>query len=290
MIKSILVSVLLLAFVISGHAQPQVLNSSSRTFRATVNLAAGQLSDQQLSAGTATSDLEDLSLQLRNGDIIVSYRLKNPDDREDFYLTALTATLNGVPLPAAPEFLSGDVGTPLTSGGQRQITWSGLLEKYVNLEGELTITLTAERWGELQLPVDCDNPPSFTSKQRVPYYIAAGLGAAAIGIGQIFRAQRDDKYQEYENTRNYDAATPIYNDANSKHHTYLILTYAGAGIIVADAVLYIIRQSRYKKKLRLYQEFCNQSNLTLAPEVEIPMSQAIGPSQGKIGFRLTYSF
>ena len=198
--------------------------------------------------------------------------------------------LNDQPLSISPEQLKGEVGR-LSSGGAKQAILSGLMERFINLEGELSLTLTAEQWGEFVLPlgIDCDNPPTFTGKQKMPYIIAAGVGVASIGVGQLMKQQSEDTYDnDYLTAGSLAEAEPIYEDANSKHHNYLILTYAGSAILVLDAALYIIRGARHQRRLKLFKQYCDDNkSLGLEPVFELP--SGLQPA-GQAGLKMTFNF
>ena len=198
-------------------------------------------------------------------------------------------SLNGKRLPLlAHDELRGDWGQPIQPGS-RQITWINVFDRYLNLKGELTVSLTANLWGTRVLPYDCSlGAPSFTSKQRMPYYLAAGLGAASIGVGQIFKQQSDNIYNdEYLTANSVSEAEDPFNRANNANQTYVILTYAGAAILVTDAVLYLIRQGKYQKNLKLYNQWCRDGSISLRPAVDF--SSPASPS-GTIGLNLKLTF
>ncbi|MCB0586906.1 MAG: hypothetical protein KDD06_16490 [Phaeodactylibacter sp.] len=271
-----------------AQAQPEVLSTATQTARYRINLAAGELSP--ISGGSASGRIESLQASIRYGELQLNYSLAPTDDEEQYYLTKLTASLNGQPLLLAPEQIKGDIGR-LGNGGAKQATLTGLLDRFINLEGELSITLTAEQWGEFVLPlgINCDEPPTFNGKQRLPYLIAAGVGAASIGVGQLIKQQSDDTYNnEYLTAGSLSEAQPIYEDANNKHHTYLILTYAGSAILAVDAVLYIIRGARHQRRLKLFRQYCEDGrSLGFEPLFELP--SGLQPS-GRAGFKMTLNF
>lgn len=272
-------------------AQFQELDTLSKTISATIDVAAEQLRlDADFSRGNHTElGIQDFDLSLRNGELIISYDLL-PTTEEQHYVLSLDITLNGEPIHLAPEYLKGSIGQNL-NGGTGTIIWTNLLEQYINLKGQLKVRLIAHIWGDFfaRFGIDCSaDRPDFTVKQQIPYYAAAGVGLISIGVGQIFRSKRNDIYNnQYKTSSTLDQATPHYDDANNKHHTYLILTYAGTAILLADATWYIIRQIKTKRNQKLYDRFCKQPSLSLKPVFELPSN---GTLTGQAGVKLVYTF
>ena len=256
------------------------LGAVVQTARAQINLAEGRLSE-------ATS-AENVRLELQYGELSVFYQLPELGEEGRFYEVEPAIRLNGRELLLVPsEEFRGDWGRPLTPGARR-LLWIDLPARYIQLQGELEMVLTVRRWGERKLPYDCSlGEPRFTARQRLPYYLAAGLGAAAIGAGQIFREQSQRIYdRDYSNSETLEEASPLYEDANNKHHTYLILTYAGAGVLAADAALYLIRRRRYKKNMEWYEQYCRENSLSFRPAAEWPSAG----KEASVGLKMTWTF
>ena len=271
-----------------AQTQPEVLNTSSQTTRATINLAADELTPLAAAPGNTQSAIEAMELSLVNGEVLLRFSL-TPLEAERYYRTDIAVRLNGQDLPLTSDEFRGDIGEPIAAG-MRSITWINLLDRYINLEGELSVALKVEEWGVkvLRFGVDCNDPPTFTSKQRLPYYIAAGVGVASIGVGQLFKQQSDDVYQnQYLQSETLEQAQDPYNDANGKHHTYLVMTWAGTAILVVDVAWYIYREVRYKKRQKVFEENCDGNALNLKPIFEMP-----SPTQpyGQAGVQLKWNF
>ncbi|MCB0580964.1 MAG: hypothetical protein KDD10_16840 [Phaeodactylibacter sp.] len=263
-------------------AQPEVLQSATRSISAEIDLANGKLNPAPSASQAPANLIQRLDLEAKDYDLIINYSLA-PAEPDQYYQVTLNAELDGEPIRPAPEHLQGELGQPVT-GTNHAISWTRLLEQYINLEGKISFTLHAELWGERILPIDCDVVPSFSGKQRLPHYIAAGAGALAIGAGQLFKNQSNDIYDnEYLASETLAEAQPRYDDANGKHHTYLILTYAGAAVLAVDAAWYIIRQIRYNKKMKLYKQYCPDA-VGIRPIIELPSQNA---PNGMAGLRLT---
>ena len=269
-------------------AQPEVLGLSTGEVSCEIDLAAGQLT--KILVGGNLGDIQDMQLSQKNGELVLDLKLRKTDDPENYYLLKdLKLVLDGNPVVLLPEQIKG--WTDQMQGGEGyQLVFSSLLDRFINLQGKLSVIASIERWGEFKLPgIDCsDPPPAFTGKQRASYYIAAGVGAAAIGMGQYFRVKSEDVYDnQYLTAPSQDVATPIYEDANGKHHTYLILTYAGSVILAADVIWYFVRDSRVRRRLGLYNEYCNKTSLFIEPVIDAPSFEK---PNGQAGFRMTVNF
>ncbi|PHN00894.1 hypothetical protein [Flavilitoribacter nigricans] len=259
------------------------MESSTQIINSTIDLAKGDLLPGSVT-GTAAVHISNLQIAVDNGDITIGYELSDLEE-DQYYEVLPVIKLNGQRLLLAADEFRGDFGRPL-SPGTKKITWLNPLERYINLSGELEVELRVNQWGEQEFPYDCElGEPTFTGRQKRPYLLAAGLGAASIGAGQLFRNRRDDTYDQYQSSETLAEATPYYEDANSQHHTYLILTWAGAGILAIDAAMYLIRQNKYKKDLRNYETYCNPNRIGFQPVIELP-ARSMHPN-GSVGFKLT---
>jgi hypothetical protein len=258
----------------------EILATSTQTAKAQINLAKG------LVEGMTSAD--DIQLSLQNGELSIQYMLPELGDAGRYYELLPIIKLNGEDLLLNPhEALRGDWNQPLTPGAKR-LLWINLQSQYVQLEGELEIVLTNHLWGERKLPYDCSKGvPKFSTKQKLPYYIAAGVGAASLGLGQVFRKQSQDIYDnDYLAASTLDDANPLYDDANSKHHMYLTLTYIGATILVADVTLYLIRQRKYKKNKELFDTYCTKPEIGMQSSLDL----SAGFVTGGPGLKLNMKF
>lgn len=279
-LQPLLILLLFLPFL--ALAQPQVLSSSSQSIKGSIDLISDKLTTEG-TTGSTNAKISKLELAVQNGDIVITYQLAALEE-DHFFEILPTIKLNGQQLLLAKDEFRGDLGRPVPPGS-RQIIWLHPLERYVNLEGELEVEITANDWGEQILPYDCAlGEPTFTAKQKRPYVLAAGLGVASIGASLLFKKQRDDAYDTYLGS-SLENSEENYKDANSKNHTYLILLRSGIGILAADAVLYLIRQGKYKKDLKNWETYCKPDGIGFRPVIELP-DNALRPN-GNIGIRMT---
>ncbi len=263
-------------------AQVNLLKSEQHTIEGNINLINDQLSDIK-SSSTAT-------LALKNGELEIMFPTRKTTNQQ-FYSIQMEATLNGVPLSISEENLHGFYGPNLMAlaDGVKNVLWMNIIDKHQQLDGKIKVTITSELRGQLEVPIDCDNPPVFTKKQKLPYLIAGGVGVAAIGVGQLFKAKSNSTYDDdYLTAQTFAEAQPKYESANSDHQTYLILTYAGSTILVADLVMYLIRNGKHKRQMRLYKKFCNGNSLSVSPMIELPSNNA--SNTGASGLHFTLNF
>jgi hypothetical protein len=280
---------LIIAFLLAipfSNAQ-ELLSTASRTARAQIDLAGGQLS--KVTDEGEPSHLQKLGLSLSYGELVISYELGEPGAKGYFEMKGFQVMLDGKALDLKPEQIIGESGR-INTGGNKRILVAQLLDQYINLKGSLTVTLVVASYGERKLPfgIDCNTPPTFTAKQRSPYFIAAGAGVACIGLGQYFRVKSEDVYEnQYKLALTAAEAAPLYEDANGKHHIYQILTYGGSAILIADAVLYYLRDRNYRKQTAVYKEYCGGTSMRLEPVFEIPSLQN---PDGQAGLKWTLNF
>lgn len=259
--QALAVMMALLVCAAPALSQEELLHTSALTVGAEIDMAADRLNLMPAPAPAPGSRLSNPQLRLEGGDLILDYELQ-PGSVRQYYQISLEATLNGRPLALRRENLSGDLGQRLTvsePGGSRRILITNLLEDYPTLRGTLALTLSARLFGPRELPlnIDCSTPPTFAFKQQRWHLAAAGVGAAALFGGQLFNSRSDKEYDDYLRSPNAGVAEPFFQQARSDHQTYLSLTYAGAAILALDAGWWLVRYLGHKRRLRLYEKYCN---------------------------------
>lgn len=154
--------------------------------------------------------------------------------------------------------------TPPSGAGLAPVIWQDMLEEVLKpgLSYELVIQKT------IMGPFDCDAPrPDFTLQQQLPHYAGAVVGLAAIGLGQVYRAQKEDAYDTYndywsnENTK--EEADVFLNRATNKEKAAKTATYIGVAILGIDALTYAYRHIQIKKKQRIYDKHCTPQKTSL---------------------------
>ena len=201
-------------------------------------------------------------------DIIVNYALNQPLEKQ-YYTVSLLAKLNNQVLEIDPNNLLGDTEKIDQLKTDYTIIWANPLEAYIDLEGELELALKIELRGKRYLPfkIDCDSLiTKYTQIEEFPHYLAAGVGVASIISGQIFKTRSGNIFdQDYRSSENILLAEPNYQKANQNHHAYLLLTWAGGTILVADLAFYWWRKKRAKQKEKVYKDNC--INFDLNPSI-----------------------
>ncbi len=268
------------------NLMPQLLENSRLEGNGLISVENGQF-DLQLQNTPAAGPGQISAISIENADLIIQYQL-TPVESNEYYLVSIEVITEqeGIIYPG-PENLKADIGRirPI-SNSNRQITWTGFLEQVFSPIGEITVRINIEHWGIIS-PIDCANPPEFLSKEKRRYLIAAGAGLAMIGTGVVIKQQSNDIYNnEYFPEQDQQKAQPLYDDANAKHHTFLILTYGGLAVLATDAVLYLLRQARHRQEMRTFRQFCPEAGLTLRPVYE----NLAGSGQPYLGLKLGYRF
>lgn len=280
----------LLCFSMASYGQTELLKKEVFQNKVKINLTENLL-ELNSSLSTANEDVINVSnIELIDKELVISFNSQTLENGE-YFLSKLQVLLDGQPIVIEPENLFGEFDKKIEfqqASQSHKILWTNLMEDYINLKGQLEITLVTEIYGTRDLPynVDCGIKPSFTKKQKLPFIIAGVLGAGSVGAGQIFNNKSDDQYQTYLSQETFDAADPFYQDANKNAKRGGILTIAGASVLAVDAIWFFIKQRRFKKQLETYNEFCNPEKLNIQPTIGFePSSNTINS-----GLTLTLNF
>ncbi|MCB0560729.1 MAG: hypothetical protein H6573_30335 [Lewinellaceae bacterium] len=142
-----------------------------------------------------------------------------------------------------------------------ELLWANALEEILDFNRPYTLLLTTRLFGDLaQLGVSCEKRPAFTYREQLPNYLGLATGLGLIGIGQVFKANADEDYQQYltrwQDGNSTDEARPYLEAARSKDNTYKILAITGIAVLSVDAVGYGFRFFKYKKRVRQYEKYC----------------------------------
>ena len=113
-----------------------------------------------LSKSKSTNDfsIQVSSVELIDKEIIITYRSQIPVGGKSFN-PSITFRLNEKELNVAPENLFGDFYQTIQFSEdikEHQIIWTNLTENYIDLKGQLEISLSIEVFGTRQLPFDVD--------------------------------------------------------------------------------------------------------------------------------------
>ncbi len=202
------------------------------------------------------ADEKPLHLAIKQGELSIKFPLPGNGEAQ-FFRIQPSFLLDGLPVHVLDHHIVGKReirASPKKSSSE--LKWIELVDHYPFLNGELDVSVIIETWGQCQMPwgADCTDPePSFSSREKLPHWIAAGVGISAITIGQLFKSSSNDIYNnQYLNAQNFDEAQPHYEEANSKRHTYLNLTYAGIILLGIDGVTYVVRHIITKNRKKIY--------------------------------------
>jgi len=292
-INILLFCFLSLLFNCSIYGQNQWTKQEKIIVEANLNLRTNDFQITKPASYEKDQVLKINSIALVDKDIIIQYKTTLPEGGQ-IHQSRIEFFLDGQKLNVEEEDLFGAINKSITfvePSLHYQILWTRLLEKHIQLVGKLQIHLITEITGNRTLPfkVDCGIKPTFTHKQKIPFYAAAVVGAGSLIGSQILENKAQEDYINiYTTQKSGEAAEPIYQDINDRHHKALIMQYAGVAILVVDATWYLIRQIRYKKRLNTYNEFCNpESNLSIRPQLELVPTNATALHAG---FKLKYRF
>ncbi|MCB0566909.1 MAG: hypothetical protein KDD01_21290 [Phaeodactylibacter sp.] len=274
-------------FALAQQYLPQLLNSSSGKVTGNIEVLNGAFKI----TGSSFSQVNDgrfldASIHLRNADLAINYRLEPVLTNQEYRIFLAANTEHSGQLVIPPEHLEGIVeGIRPAEESLLQLVWTDFLEQVFDPTGKIEITIRAELWGRYS-PIDCSQPPLFGSREKWPHLIGAGAGLAMIGAAVLFKQKSNQIYDnDYLPELNQDIAQPFYDDANSKHHAFVILTYTGITVLAADALWYLLHRSRFNQQLKLYRQFCSGNSLSLQPHFEIAPA-----NQSSAGARLVYNF
>lgn len=142
-------------------------------------------------------------------------------------------------------------------GGIVTYVWMDLTETHLDFNGRYILVVKKYLQGQ----IDCqDKRPEFTIKQQWPHYVAAGAGLGLIGMGQVFRLQKEDAYNTYRsywsNGLSTEEAKPYWDRANDRESDMRAYTIAGIAILGADALVFAIRQLSVRQKQQQYDKYC----------------------------------
>lgn len=269
-------------------AQNSLTGQDQQTLIATINLIQNEF--EITKQGSQQGDLIlKYSVALENGELVFNYMLPKLGENE-FYQTNIILDLNDRPLVPKRDDFIGAIGDKVTPPGENmnKVILTNLIQNYINLVGDLKLTLSVKRFAPQPLlyGVTCDEIPQFTIKQKLPYIYAGIAGGLSIGAGQLFRIKGNQDFEAYEQIDDFTAAEPHYQDYEKNAGAAEAFTYAGIALLVVDVVGYTFRSIRHKKRVEVYNEYCNpQDRLTLQPFTIITEDQQLS-----IGLKLGYTF
>jgi hypothetical protein len=197
--------------------------------------------------------------------IVVRYDLANVQPGDSLYLRFRSR--NGELLKPDAGYVTGDIGTNLKPGRDKQIMWNAR-DNGIAINEELRAAVIARLGTPLQVSRGAGGPG-----YALLSLLAPGVGnifvqspdpvvsyrplitVAAYGIlvyGLLERGRVNVPYDSYQQAKNPTEGQPFYDEANRHYQRYFIATRTAAVIALTDAVLTAIhgfrnRQARAKK-------------------------------------------
>lgn len=236
----------------------------------------------QWSAGELKQSIQDFRLvsvtdiRLSDADLQIDYVTLHPDPELEYEIGVAVEVAEGILNVSTAKDIEMSAADDRRTTSRQTLIWKDFLEKQADIGDSYLLLIRTNIRGNI-----CASPPAFTLSQRLPYYSAAIIGLGAIGVGQIFKIQSDkeeDRYREIWESGGNATLEQAENDFN----TYRTLTYAGLGVLAVDAVLFILRNRKYKKEQKRFRSFCSE-------KVEIRVHPAYHPSTD-LGFMFKINF
>ena len=286
-----LLATLLVLCTLSLEAQKEYeLITLPRYVRLSAQAEGSDFKIRSLGQDSEQSSFTVKDVRLESGDLVIDYKLPDlgkfvdithfnielslchPTETGEFPRPCLTKT------HAIEEMLLGDYqevqGDP---NRNLQLRWMGFLELVKPFRGEYLLEMQAKVFGEKK--IDCLDPPSFNANQQLPYWIIAGVGVGLTASSFIVERDADAIYEDYLRQITAAEADPILRRANEKRQTYLLMRYAGAGLILIDGVFAYIRYRRFKEDKDYYERICSgEQKTSLRPALQIQGAAMAGLS------------
>jgi hypothetical protein len=224
------------------------------------------------------------AVRLESADLVLDYQPAKGQDALSYTIALSLQMPDG-------QFVAPRLGEMLDAadGKNHRLVWLDVTEQMDDFEAVYTLRVRRSLMGA----VNCEaGRPAFTLRQKLPYYAAGGTGLALLGVGQIFRAQRDNQYERYTRLWAEGSPAPAEDDnplarAKSKDRAARICTWAGIGIVATDALLFSRRNLKIKRKQRVYDQFCAPKNSLLLQPTLSPTS-GLANATPAVGLRLTF--
>ena len=281
------IAIALLACFI-GWAKPslshtRVLSTVIREIHFTLDLQADELVFEEPTS-PSKGVLNATDIHLEGGDLYIPLELDRLSSGQFYQIELQLQSRDRTITPKAQDLIGLQNGEIRDAPFSRTLIWLNMHQYLSSTQSSVTLIFKASLVEQF---VDCSVMPSFSGRQKLPYYLAAGAGAAMIGAGILLSNDAEDIYNnDYLTRSSQEAAAPFLDEANKKNKTGRTLSYAGAAILLGDAVLYLIRQSKYKKKKNLYDEYCKDNiGLSVVPDLGTP-----GLASGGLQLRFNYTF
>ncbi len=192
--------------------------------------------------------------------IIVRYDLANVQPGDSLYLRLRSR--NGDLLKPDAGYISGDIGTNIKPGRNKQIVWNARANG-IAINEELRAAVIAKLATPMQLQKKTGGPgyallslvapgignifvqPDGPKISYRPVITVVAYGALIYGL--LERGKVNVPYDGYQQAKNPTSGQPYYDEANSHYQRYFIATRAAALIALTDAALTAVRGFRNRQ-------------------------------------------
>jgi len=248
-----------------------------------------------------------ISIQTRmnDADLVLQAKVKAPKNKEVQKFKLVLRDKNGMEIiPALSDYVNYNESANKKIHSNT-IIWKNITEDNSFLAKEYTLTYYVEKY--IIIGIDCDNPPKFGIEQQIPYIAGLAIGGHLITTS---RHTKDNSHrafelaersalqytQGWEEGRAVDeiAALSSLNEAQLKRGKDLNKKQkrqfrAGAILLGADLITYLTHRIIYKRKKKLYDEYCvnKKPKVKVKPVIDVGASSSYTP---QIGLGLNYTF
>jgi len=205
--------------------------------------------------GQTEARIINIDFNLVGEDIVITYGIVNYAPGEKFNITIEVITESGKKLNARS--LTGDVGSNITGGSKKQVTWDFKKDNIVLTEG-----IYVEVIAKSLLVIEKPEPPKEkglggafvkslvfpgwgnSSISGGPYWLLgfAGYGCAAGSV--LMNKQGYQSLEDYKVSLNIDERDQLFSDAESKNQLSTILMAGAAAIWVTDITILLIKGNK----------------------------------------------
>ena len=201
-----------------------------------------------------------LDIRIEEADLILEYE-DLPAKETWFDVTMSIRMPDGQILNAPPEFVREQAGLKKS----KLKNWPDATEYFQHPGVSYTLLINRSQMGI----VNCEAiRPAFSLKQKIPYYSTAGVSLALIGLGQVYRVQKNEYYQTYqqawaEGSPKQSAEDDPRQKALKSRKAFQICTWTGIGLLALDATIFINKRLKIKRKQQVYDQFCQPPTIQI---------------------------
>lgn len=250
-----------------------------------------------------------ISIQTRmsDADLVLQAKVNAPKNKEVQKFKLVLKDKNGMEIiPALSDYVNYNESANKKINSNT-IIWKNITEDNSFLANEYTLTYYVEKY--IIIGVDCDNPPKFGIEQQLPYLAGLIVGGQLINNSRHTRDDAEFAFEQAE--RSASRYTKAWEDGqagddpqisylpesnkkqlakgeelNEKQKRQFI---AGAIVLGADLIAYLTHRIIYKRKKKLFDEYCvdKKPKVKVKPVIDVGSATSYTP---QIGMGLTYTF